>query len=68
MHKDTFHLGNVISHDFLFTELVFLPLSPAENPLVLVRPNGTGPGVFTLMEKGELVPMLEAAGCALREA
>eukprot|EP00903_Cladosiphon_okamuranus_P010021 g9503.t1 len=27
-----------------------------------------GPGVFTLMEKGELVPMLEAAGCALKEA
>eukprot|EP00752_Nemacystus_decipiens_P013404 g11869.t1 len=27
-----------------------------------------GPGVFTLMEKGELVPMLEAAGCTLKEA
>lgn len=30
--------------------------------------NASGPGVFTLMEKGELVPMLEAAGCALKGA
>ncbi|CAM9403436.1 unnamed protein product [Ectocarpus sp. 6 AP-2014] len=26
-----------------------------------------GPGVFTLMDKGELVPMLESAGCALKK-
>ncbi|CAM9506637.1 unnamed protein product, partial [Hapterophycus canaliculatus] len=25
-----------------------------------------GPGIFTLMEKGELVPMLKAAGCKLK--
>ncbi|CAM9679828.1 unnamed protein product [Ectocarpus fasciculatus] len=26
-----------------------------------------GPGVFTLKDKGELVPMLESAGCALKK-
>lgn len=44
-----------------------LPLIAHVEPHYTATPHVSGPGVFTLMEKGELVPMLEAAGCSVRQ-